>query len=60
MKKRYKSKTYWVNIGIAIIGILEINQHLLLSTLGDNYGYFVIGTAIVGLALREMTTERVV
>lgn len=57
MKKRYKSKTYWINIGIAIIGILEVNQHLLLTTLGENYGYFVIGIAIVGLALREMTTE---
>lgn len=59
MKKWYKSKTYIVNILIAIIGILEVNQHLLLTTLGEHYGYFVIGTAIVGLVLREMTTERI-
>ena len=57
MIKWYKSETYWFNIFLAIIGILETNIGLLKSILGDNYGVAVILIGIAGVMLRNTTTQ---
>lgn len=54
-KRLYKSKTYLLNHAVAIIGIAEVNFHLLQNALKDNYGYAFIAVAVVGYIVREMT-----
>lgn len=55
IKKRIKSKTYLLNHVVAMIGILEVNLHLLRNSLGNHYGYAFIGVAIAGYIVRELT-----
>jgi hypothetical protein len=59
MKKWYKSKTHWFNIGIGIIGALELNLHLLQDALGNTYGGIFIVVSIIGVLLRNATTQAV-
>lgn len=53
--KRFKSKTYLFNHLVAILGIVEVNFHLLANALGPRYGYAFITIAVVGYVLREAT-----
>lgn len=57
IKKRLKSKTYRYNIILGIIGILEVNFHLLSEVLGKHYGYSFLVVMIVGFLLREVTIK---
>jgi uncharacterized membrane protein len=59
MKHWYQSKTYWFNISLAIVGILELNLHLIQEHLGDSYGIVVIVVSIVGVMLRNVTTTQI-
>ena len=57
MIKWYKSETYWFNIALAIIGLVEANMSLLKNNLGDNYGIIVIVVGVIGIILRHTTTK---
>lgn len=59
MKKWYQSKTYWFNISIAIIGMLEASMHLLQDSLGSNYGFAFIAISAIGIVLRNVTTTEI-
>ena len=56
-KKWYKSKTYWFNIAIAIVGLMQINVELFRNILGDNCGIAVVIIGVVGILLRNTTTD---
>ena len=55
MKKWYKSKFHWFNISLGIIGMVEINLHLLQNTLGNYYGFVLMLISGIGLVLRNVT-----
>lgn len=55
LSKRLKSKTYWLAIFTAAIGIAESNVGLLRDALGEHYGYAFIALAIVSMVVREAT-----
>ncbi len=59
MKKWYKSKTYWFNTALAIVGYIQANENLLQGNLQEYYGYFVMGIGMVGILLRSITKESV-
>ena len=59
MKKWYKSKTYWFNIALASVGVIEANMGLIRDNLGDNYGIVFMAVAVIGIALRNVTTSEV-
>jgi hypothetical protein len=52
---RLKSKTYWLAIVTAGIGILEANIGLLRDNLGEHYGYAFVAVAVLSMAVREAT-----
>ncbi|MFP5504947.1 MAG: hypothetical protein ACLGH6_01995 [Gammaproteobacteria bacterium] len=56
ISKRLKSKTYWLAIATAGLGIVEVNMHLLQAALGQYYGAAFIVVALLGMAVREITT----
>lgn len=53
--KRLKSKTYWLAMFTAAIGILEANIGLLREAFGEHYGYAFIVVAVLSMAVREAT-----
>lgn len=55
--KHLKSKTQLFNIALAVIGVIELNMHLLRDNLGDSYGLVFIAVSCAGLVLRTLTTE---
>lgn len=57
--KHLKSKTQLFNLAIAVIGVLELNFHLLRENLGEAYGIAFILVSIGGLVLRTITTESI-
>lgn len=59
MKPRIKSKTNWVGVLIAVLGIVEVNALMLQDLLGQWYGLTYIGIGVAMVVLREMTTEPV-
>lgn len=56
ISKRLKSKTYWLAIATAGLGIVEVNMHLMQEMLGQYYGAAFIVVALLAMAVREMTT----
>lgn len=58
-KSRLKSKTNWTALGIAVLGVIEINYSLLKPLLGDWYGLSFIGVSVAMAVLREFTKEPV-
>ena len=59
MKEWYNSRTYWFNLLVSIIGILELNFHLLQEEIGAYYGVIFIVISIFGVALRTITTTEI-
>jgi hypothetical protein len=55
--KWYKSQTYWFNISLAIIGLVEANVGLLKNNLGDYYGISVLVIGAMGIILRNTSTK---
>lgn len=55
LAKRLKSKTYWLAMFTASLGIIEANVGLLREALGEHYGYAFIVVAILSMAVREAT-----
>lgn len=51
-----KSRTYDMQAIIAVLGIVELNMHLLQSQLGEHYGVVFIVIAALGAFLRAKTT----
>jgi protein-S-isoprenylcysteine O-methyltransferase Ste14 len=52
MKNKKFSRTHFFNILIGMIGVLEVNLHLLQSSLGEWYGATYIIIAMIGVYLR--------
>jgi len=57
MKKWYQSKTYWFNISLAIVAMLQANINVVQEQLGSHYGYVLLTISAVGIALRSVTKE---
>ena len=53
IKKRAKSKTYWVNTIAAIVGIVAANA----PALGIVQPQILVGIAIANIVLRELTDK---
>lgn len=56
ISKRLRSKTYWLAIVTAGMGLIEVNMHLLQGLLGQWYGAAFVVVAILSMAIREATT----
>ena len=54
-----KSKTMWFAWLMMVMGIIELNMHLLESVLGDWYGAAFIVVSIITGTLRMVTTNAV-
>ena len=52
---RLKSKTYRLLLAVLLLGVLEINFHLLQQYLGDWYGLSFVVISVVGAVVRELT-----
>lgn len=52
---RLKSKTYRLQLAVLLLGVLEINFHLLQQYLGDWYGLSFVVISVVGAVVRELT-----
>jgi len=60
MKKWYQSKTYWFNITLGVIGVIELNSKFLETQLSPTlYGYGMMAVAVLGIMLRNLTTEKI-
>jgi len=59
MKKWYMSKTYWFNISLAIVGMLQTNIPLVQDQLGGNYGWILMGISAIGIMLRNVTSTKI-
>jgi len=60
MKKWYQSKTYWFNIALGAIGVIELNSKFLETQLSTTlYGYGMMAVAVLGIMLRNLTTEKI-
>lgn len=57
--KRLKSKTYWLAIITAGVGVVEVNMGLMKGLLGDWYGVAFVAVALLSMAIREVTTGSV-
>lgn len=58
IKKTRKSKTLKISLLIGLVGILEVNLHLLQESIGaDNYGFVVILISMIMFYLRTVSTE---
>jgi len=51
-----KSKTINFSVLLAVMGVVELNMHLLQDSLGENYGAVYIGIGAIVAALRVVTT----
>lgn len=52
---RLKSKTYRLQLVVLLLGVLEINFHLLQQYLGDWYGLSFVVISVIGAVVRELT-----
>lgn len=52
---RLKSKTYRLQLAVLLLGVLEINFHLLQSYLGEWYGLSFVVISVAGAVMRELT-----
>ena len=59
MKKPYKSKTINTSLVIAVLGVAELNMHLVRDSLGEWYGFSYIVIGCVMAFLRFRTSEGV-
>jgi hypothetical protein len=57
VKKPYKSKTINTALVITVLGIVELNMHMLRDNLGDWYGFSYIAIGCIMAWLRFKTTE---
>lgn len=51
-----KSRTYDFQAVIIVLGVAELNLHLVRDQLGDYYGWVFIAIAAIGSLLRKKTT----
>ena len=56
IKQHAKSKTQWLNAAVLVIGVIELNAHMLQDTLGQYYGAAFILIACAGAYMRSITT----
>ena len=59
VKQQAKSKTNWVGVAVACMGVLETNVHMLQDTLGQYYGMTYIALGMVMIVLRNVTTTAI-
>ena len=59
MKKPSKSKTINTSLVIAVLGVAELNMHLVRDNLGDWYGFSYIAIGCIMAWLRFKTSEGV-
>lgn len=52
---RLKSKTYMLQTLVLVLGVLELNFHLLQQYLGAWYGVSFIVISVLGAFVRELT-----
>jgi len=57
MKPAVKSKTILFSAALAVLGVVEMNLHLVQAQLGDAYGWSYIAIAAIVAALRIVTTQ---
>ncbi len=55
--KELKSKTINFSIALAVLGVVEINMHLVQDMLGEYYGAAFIGISAIVAALRAVTNK---
>lgn len=53
----FKSKTLMFSYLLVILGVLEVNLHLMQEALGPYYGATFVATAVVTAVLRTVTTK---
>lgn len=57
LSQRLKSKTYWLAITTAVLGVLSQYIPMFQEFLGENYPFVFVGIAILSAIVREMTTK---
>ena len=57
MIQELKSKTINFSMALAVLGVVEINLHLIQDQLGDKYGAILIVISAVVAVLRAVTTK---
>lgn len=59
IKKLHKSKTIIFSWLLLILGVVEINMHMLQEYLGEYYGITFMCVAIITAILRASTSQRI-